>query len=168
MSTTLKNYIERLVQYIGDDAFPTGERAALRRMTPTQPPPTALYRLAIQILPEDWDVDLGRRKDWQTLVAGMALMYPYIHEPGRSLGTALGEARFSDLRLERLLASRGDGRRLLFLRAVRFLAAKGKAFDWTQAARFLLTRDAEQLEEVHRQIAKDYYRAVSESQMEAQ
>ncbi|CAM3537059.1 type I-E CRISPR-associated protein Cse2/CasB [Hydrogenibacillus schlegelii] len=166
MSSTLQRHIERLARHIGDDAFPTGDRAALRRMTPTQPPPLAFYHLAIQILPEDWDADLERRKDWQTLVAGMALMHPRIHEPRRGLGYALGDAKYSDLRLERLLAARGDGRRLLFLRAVRFLAAKGQAFDWTEAARFLLTRDAERREDIHRQVAKDYYRAVNESQRE--
>ena len=63
----------------------------------------------------------------------MAVMAPSIHRPDRGLGKALAEAGYSEARLERLLASEGDTRRSLLIRAARFLASKSASW------RYLLT-----------------------------
>lgn len=157
----LPSIISRIAQVIGGDRFPTGERAALRRMIPGQPPPLAFYRFALRYLPEGWDRGQSLHRDWVTLVAGIALMSPGAHRPDRSLGTALAEAGYADARLERLIAADGDIRRILLLRAARFLAAKGSSCNWVDGAQLLLTRDPEKREQVHMRIAKDFYRSAS-------
>lgn len=157
----LPGIISRIAQVIGGDRFPTGERAALRRMAPGQPPPLAFYRFALRYLPTGWDYGQSLQKDWVTLVAGIALMSPGAHRADRSLGTALAEVGYSQARLERLLAADGDTRRILVLRAARFLAVKGTACSWVDGAQLLLVRDPEKRELVNMRIAKDFYRSVS-------
>ena len=156
---TLAHTMAHIAGILGSEHFPTGERAALRRMSPGQPPPLYFYRFALRHLPENWE---RNEPDWITLTAGIALMAPHAHQPGRGLGTALGEAGYSEARLERLLQSEGDTRRILFLRAVRFLAAKAQPFDWLGAAHLLLTRDSDKREAVHRRIARDFYAIVDQ------
>lgn len=151
--------IGRIAGVIGRDGFPTGERAALRRMYPDQPPPLTFYRFAMRYVPGSWQQSAEARKDWMTLVAGIALMSPGAYQPSRSLGTALGDAGYAEARLERLLSSEQDVRRVLLLRAARFLAARTSPFNWVDAAQLLLTRAPERREAVHRRIAADFYRA---------
>ncbi len=162
MSTSpdsLARTMAHIAATLGSEHFPTGERAALRRMSPGQPPPLYFYRFALRHLPEGWE---RNEPDWGTLTAGIALMVPHAHQPGRGLGTALGEAGYSEGRLERLLQSEGDTRRTLFLRAVRFLAAKAQPFDWLDGAQLLLTINQEKREAVHRRIARDFYTIVDQ------
>jgi CRISPR system Cascade subunit CasB len=165
-SQQLGSVISTIAGVISSDHFPTGERAALRRMTPRQPPPLTFYRFALGYLPVGWDRNEDSRKDWITLVAGIALMSPNTHDPKRSLGRALAETNYSEPRLERLLSDSaiGDVRRILVLRVARFLAAKSFPFNWVQAARLLLTRDKEKLTAISEQIAKDYYRIQRETE----
>ncbi|ROR32700.1 type I-E CRISPR-associated protein Cse2/CasB [Inmirania thermothiophila] len=160
----LAHIIAHVAGTLASEHFPTGERAALRRMSPGQPPPLYFYRFALRHLPGNWE---AVEADWVTLTAGMALMAPNAHRPGFSLGTALGEAGYSEGRMERLLQSDGDTRRILFLRAVRFLAAKAQPFDWLDGARLLLTRDAKKREGVHRRIARDFYTLVDQQKKSA-
>lgn len=159
-ASNLPSQIGRIAAAIAADHFPTGQRAALRRMSPGEPLPLAFLRFALRVLPDGWDRTEASREDWSTIVAGIALMSPGAHQPNVRLGAVLAEAGFSEARLERLLASRGSVRRLLLLRAARFLAAKNKAANWNEAARMLLTRDEDRLEELHLYIASHFYRAV--------
>lgn len=165
-SQQLGSVISTIAGVIGSDIFPTGERAALRRMTPKQPPPLTFYRFALSHLPAGWDRNKDSQKDWITLVAGIALMSPNAHDPKCNLGKALAETNYSEARLERLLSdsSVGDVRRILLLRVARFLAAKSSPFNWVQGARMLLTRDKEKLMAVRERIAKDYYQIQRESE----
>jgi CRISPR system Cascade subunit CasB len=77
------------------------------------------------------------------------------------LGQVLAEAGYSEARLEQILASDGDVRIKLFTSMVRFLAAKAEGFNWTDAARLLLTNDEDKREAIHRRIASDFYRTLS-------
>lgn len=151
---SLAGHIGRIAAVMGNDRFPTGERAVLRRMDPAQPPIPAFYRFALRHLPDGWEQHAA---DWVTLVAGIALMTPNAHRPERGLGRALAEAKYAESRLERLLAADGETRRTLLLRAARFLASKGATCNWANAAQLLLTRDVEKREQVHRRIARDFY-----------
>lgn|SRR5690554_6233312 len=150
----LASRIAHLGGILASSQFPTGDRASLRRMSLDQPLPMTFYRFAHRHLPEDWEL---RWQDWVTLVAGMAIMSPKAHRPDRGLGRALAEAGYSEARLERLLAAEGDTRRLLLLRVARFASAKGTPFNWTDAARLLFTMESEKRENLHRQIARDFY-----------
>ena len=154
---TLASVVARLAALIGSEGLPTGDRAALRRMVPGQPPPLAFHRVAIRMLAEGWE---RHEDDWVAILAGIALMSPGAHRPGAGVGTALADAGFSEARLERLLSAEGQVRRLLLLRAARFLAAKGYPCDWAGAAALLLTRDPERRDALHRRIARDFYRTL--------
>lgn len=143
----------KLAALLGSEDYPTGERAMLKRMVPGSPPPLPFYRLAYRHLPEGWE----RRHDaWITLVAGLALTGAGGHRQNRKVGQALAETRYSEARLERLLAAEGDTLHTLVLRAARFLAAKGQAVNWLDFTQLLgLSGDPEH---ARMQIARDYYR----------
>lgn len=150
----LEAVIGRMAAVISSSTFPTGDRAALRRMVPAPPIPLTFYRFALNYCPSNWQY---QRDDWLAITAGIALMSPAAHDPRVGLGAALARHGYSEARLERLLGARGEVRRILFLRAVRFLAAKVQPFNWVEGARFLLTSDAEKREELNFRIARDFY-----------
>lgn len=162
-TSELTSRLAHIAAVIGNRDFPAGDRAAFKRMVPGQPPPLEFYRFALRHLPENWEAQLA---DWVTLVAAMALMGANAYQKGRSFGQALAEEGFSEARLERLLAADDEGRRTLFLRAVRFLASKGASFDWEQAASLLLTRDEARREKINRRIASDFYRVAEKREQQ--
>lgn len=155
----LASSVGRIAAVLEHEGFPPAERAALRRMNPEILPPLAWYRFALPHLPEDWDLTEERQKKWMTLVAGIALMSPAAHRPDVSLGQALGESGYSEARLERLLEAEGDTQRVLLLRAARYLAAKSRPFNWTEAALLLFAREENKQESIRRRIARDFYQA---------
>lgn len=153
----LPTAIARVDVGLSNPGYPTGDRAALRRMIPGQPPPLSFYRFAIRILPDGWDRDAPTRQDWMTIVAGIALMGPDAHRPDRRLGRVLAEVGYAETRLERLLAAGGDTARVLVLRTARFLAAKSEPCNWIDLARLLLTRQAEGRDDLALRVARDFY-----------
>lgn len=154
---TLASTVGRLAHAIGDKHFPTGDRAALRRWAPGQPLPLAFYRLWLRQM--DGDLPAGAATQaWMLLAWSLATLGADAHAPERPWGQALAESGFAEGRLERLLSAPDDVRADLFMSAMRFLAAKGEHFDLTEAARFLLTADADKREHVHRRLAQAFYR----------
>ena len=146
--------IGRIAGILSSDRFPTGERAALRRMVPGHVLPLSFYRFAFQYLPSNWERSLD---DWTAIVAGIALMSPNANNPRISLGQALSKSGYSEFRLERLLASERGVRRILFLRTIRFLKAKSNSFNWLDGAQFLLTQDEGRRERLNLRIAREFY-----------
>lgn len=154
---SLASDIARIASVIGAHHYPTGERAALRRWAPGQPIPLAFYRLWLRYLGRDLPTE-AHTEAWMALAWGLATAGPDSHQPDRPWGQALAGSHFSEGRLERLLSAPEDLRLDLFMSAVRFLAAKGERFDWSDAARFLLTSDPAKREALNRRIASSYYR----------
>jgi CRISPR system Cascade subunit CasB len=152
---SLSQVIARVAAAIDSDWLSTGDRAALRRMSLDEPPPLVFYRFALRYLPDGWDANEESRRNWMTLVTGMALMSPNPHRPDMPFGKALAEEGYSEARLERLLSAEGDTQRALLLRAARFLAAKTAACNWVHPAQLLLTHQFR--EECRRRIARDFY-----------
>lgn len=152
---SLARLIGRVSALVGSEDFPTGERAALKRLAPDRPPSLAFYRFCFQHLPEGWQRQIGA---WQVLLAGLAVMGISAHRSDRSVGQALAEHRYSEARLERLLATQDDVLYTLTLRVARFLAAKGESVNWLDLAQLLLAQDREKREAVRLKIAGDYYR----------
>jgi len=149
--------VAQMADIIGDEHYPNGERAALRRWSPGQSIPLAFYRLWLRHLGDDLPPEF-QTPAWMTIAWGVATLGKEGHGPRRSLGQALAESQFSERRLEQLLSAPEDVRPDLFMSAVRFLAAQGERFNWLDAALFLLTTDADKREHLHRRIARDYYR----------
>ena len=146
--------LARVAAEVGRDTFPTGTRAALRRMRPEHPPPLAFYRFASDLLPGNWEAMLS---EWVTLVAGVALMSPGAHQRSAAMGAVLAQEGYAEARLERLLSAQGATLRTLALRCARFLASRGSPFDWMDMAWLLLARDPKRRERINRKIAKDFY-----------
>ncbi|GAB6067655.1 hypothetical protein JCM13664_09730 [Methylothermus subterraneus] len=153
----LASRIGRLTGVIGQDHYPSGDRAALRRWAPGQRIPLAFYRLWLRHLGDELPRE-AETEAWMALAWGIATCGRDCHNPRRPWGRALAESEFAEGRLERLLSAPEDVRVDLFMSAVRFLAAKGEAFDWGEAAQFLLTQDATKRDSLNRRIAAAYYR----------
>lgn len=145
----------KLARIICSDNFPTGDRAALRRMTPGDDPPLQFYRFFFRHLGDDHLDDLLK---WKTICAGIAIMAPHAHNSGINAGRALAETGYAEQRLERLLAAKDETRDTLLLRAARFLAAKGSSVNWGDFAWLIMAKNDEQVERAKRKIASDYYR----------
>lgn len=154
----LAGRINRLASLIGAEHYPGGDRAALKRYAPGQPVPLAFYRLWLRHLATEPPQE-STTQAWMLLAWGLACSGPASHRRGRSLGQCLAECGYSEARLERLLAAPDDDMRIaLAASLVRFVAAKGDAFDWVQLAQLVLTYDEDARERLHRRIATDYYR----------
>lgn len=156
-ASSLASTVGRLAHAIGADHYPNGDRAALRRWAPGQPLPLAFYRLWLRQMNEELPAEAATQA-WMLVAWSLATLGAEAHPPERTWGQALAESGFAEGRLERLLSAPADVRPDLFMAAVRFLAAKGERFDLTEAARFLITSDADKREAVHRRIAQAFYR----------
>lgn len=162
----LASRIGRLAAVLSADSYPGSDRAALKRHAPGQPPPLAFYRLWLRHMQSD-PPNEDAAGAWALLSWGLASCGPEAHRPDKSLGQALAECGYSEARVERLLAASDDDMRLALVAGlVRFVAAKGAAFDWTHLAQLLLTRDASLRERIHVRIASDYYRHLPQTSKE--
>ncbi len=149
-----------------------GALAGLRRLNPpTQMASPAFYALLAEAAPRVLD---DRRDDadreqaaWAMVAAGMAILAPRHHVPGRPLGAVLAEAGLHEARLEQFLRARGERLWPTLRRLCRFLAAQAEpAFDWGQLAQLLLAearRQDDRAERLRRLIAADFYRARARS-----
>lgn len=144
-------------------AMTTGDEAALRRMDPRHPP-AAFFKIEGVLLDGHLPGDETRRTDletrWAAIVAGLAHL-GRLHQPGQRLGQVLADAHYSDVRFARLI--RADSERLVdeLPALARFLAAKDTPVDWSAAALLILSAGRSDEEKFRRQIARDYYGAVS-------
>lgn len=155
-ASTLAPDIARLAGVISSPRYPGGDHAALRRWAPGLSVPLAFYRLWLRYLDRELPPE-GDTEAWMTIAWGIAISGEGCHDPKHPLGQAFAESGYSEGRLERLLSAPEDVRIDLFMTAVRFLATKGKRFDWREATQFLLTRDADKRENLHRRIASAYF-----------
>lgn len=152
---SLGQTVTEIAAVVAHEGFPTGDRAALKRLNPSGSPNVAFYRFAFRHLPDGWE---RSQQGWMALVAGVALMCPRPHRADRPAGMALAEVGYAEARVERLLAAEGDTLRTLLLRAARFLAAKSASVNWTDFARLLLAVDPSKREAARLRVARDYYR----------
>lgn len=154
--------VGRVAGVIASERFPTGLRAALKRMAPHQSPGLAFHRFYAQYIDANGCPD-GQLADWSAILAGIARMTrpPQSgHQSGAQarMGAVLADCGYSEKRLERLLSTADPNvRRVLFTRATRFLAARGVPWDWAEAAAWLLSA-ADKREGMSHRIARDFYR----------
>jgi len=142
-----------------DERGATGDLATLRRLDPDRPNAGAFFRLMALAPgdPLDWPED--RFGSWGLVVWMLA------QSPGgrsdRTLGAALAEASFSEVRMNRLLAARGDGFRAQVRHMVRFLAQKSGAVPYRELGELILCEgDREtRAERLRLKIARDYWRS---------
>ena len=162
---TPADHVPALAAVLKAEHFPTGERAALKRMALDGPAPLAFHRFMLRHVDSAWQGETWTQ-EWRTLICSLAIQRDGGFDPSKPIVAALADSRFSENRLERLLAASGDTRRRLALRAGRQLAAKGIAADWRQLAELLFSRNPEIRETVNRRIARDYYQKVEQQNRE--
>jgi CRISPR type I-E-associated protein CasB/Cse2 len=160
-STSIGGLVARIARRLGDPEFPTGDHAALRRLSTDGPElrhAVALYRLMEEFGISASDADQVRR--WAAIVNALALCRG-AHDPLQPCGAALAAMRFSEERLAALLAADRDALIDLVPRVARRLAATGERMDWRLLARLLLEvgRNDARADEIRSRIAREYVRA---------
>ncbi|MFW5751648.1 MAG: type I-E CRISPR-associated protein Cse2/CasB [Planctomycetota bacterium] len=136
-----------------------GDQAALRRARPDQCAGSALFRFLAHLrgegrfMPDHGDERDEAERRW-TVILGAACRLAHIK--GTSVGHALADAGFADLRLERLLASSGIDFLRDLDRAVRFLDGKSAGCDLFSLYRLVMADD-QRAERERRQLARDFF-----------
>ncbi|MDZ7717620.1 MAG: type I-E CRISPR-associated protein Cse2/CasB [Balneolaceae bacterium] len=152
-----------------DGALSTGEMADLRRISPDQPFTPALWRL---LLMQDLDHSPGwiRQERWErrwaTLFMGMAHCAG-LHNYNLSLGEALAEAGWSELRFVQLMRATDETLETHLRRVAQFLAGKNQEANWTDVARLLFYQSGEAGEKIRLSISRDYYSKIYKQEQEA-
>ena len=169
LNTDLGLTIVRLAGDIG--RLEPGSAAALRRGPLEGAGSAAFWQLMAKYETGHGGPALSR---WAAIAQAIAILTPKgrgsvrrtAHDGRKPMGAALADANISDLRLARLLSSRGQMRRDLLVRTCRRLAASDPVqFNLRTLAKFVLYEDDER----HAQaIARDYYRAVAKASVPQQ
>ena len=155
-ANSLTDKLDKLARAIASPGFSAAGRAALKRYIAGQSVPLEFYKLWLtkveRDLPSEQDTPV-----WALLAWGLAIYGAGATSRDCSLGRVLAESRYSEARLERLLAADENIRTTLFASTIRFLSRDKSAFDWLDAARLLFARKSEARERIRRKIAADYY-----------
>jgi CRISPR type I-E-associated protein CasB/Cse2 len=137
-----------------------GTRAELRRLDPgrgEQWQCGSFYRALAAVMP---DAPAGERSErlWAVLLGGLARID---HVPrGPRPGELMARHNFSELRLARLLEADATQLPQQLRSAVHYLGSKGvTSMDWSLLASLLFDRSNS--DRVRRDLARDYYRAAS-------
>lgn len=152
--------IPRLAAAIHADGFPSGDRAALKRMALSGHTPLSYHRFVLRHIPERWH-EARHAQAWRVTIGALALQHGNPHDPAQPLGAALAEIGFAELRLESLLAAQGRVRALLALRAARRLAAERKRCNWCDFGWLVFALGDDTRERVNERVARDYYRSLA-------
>lgn len=142
-----------------EGALSTGEIADLRRISPDQPFTPALWRLLMMLdLDEspDWIRQEQWERRWATLFMGMAHCSG-LHSYDTSLGEALAEAGWSELRFVQLMRANDETLETHLRRVAQFLASKNQEANWTDVARLLFFQTGEAGEKVRLSVSRTYY-----------
>ena len=150
----------------------TGDHALLRRMYLTNKP--AAEGAVVKLLsyaglkPFDYEDDY---QAWRLLVHVTALLSgtgrAQSHDSRRSLGTALQDIGFSENRLLRLTAARGEPLQKQVALVGRMLAQAGGGPVNLRTLLHLVGRDPTKAEQARLRIAQDYYAAEARSEGDA-
>lgn len=142
-----------------EGALSTGDMADLRRISPDQPFTPALWRILMMLdLDESpvWVRQEQWERRWATLFMGMAHCAG-LHSYNTSMGEALAEAGWSELRFVQLMRAKDETLETHLRRVSQFLASKNQEANWTDIARLLFFQTGESDEKVRLSISRDYY-----------
>ena len=157
--------VVQLADEIGRRNFPSGGRAALRRLEPEAPDAPAFWHLLLEVVPEEERRGEEREGRWAVIMNGLALMSaPGVSAHRRDsgehrtrVGTVLADVGYSDRRLTRLLRAGWPDLIPRVRRLSRLLATRGHAIDWARFGLLILAVGEESREHQRRAIARDYF-----------
>ncbi len=145
--------IPKLASVLKADYFPKGDRAALKRMALDGPAPMAFHKFVVTYVTPAFQDD----PRWRPILCALAIQRDGGFNPALPFGVALADVRFSEHRLERLLAATDETLQALGLRAARQIAAKGVACDWRQFADLIFSGS----DAIRSRIARDFYKTLN-------
>ncbi|MEZ5936182.1 MAG: hypothetical protein R3F54_30630 [Alphaproteobacteria bacterium] len=158
-SADWRDPLRKIAWHIGQDHYPSGDLATLRRLDPDCPDGRAFWALVHGYAEPAFDDDRAARA-LAAVIRCLAIAHPF-HRPKdgerRGFGDALALAGVSEMRLLRILNLQAKDLPNELRRLARLLASKGDAgrADWSQAFALLHGRDGEK---IRTDIAKAYYR----------
>jgi len=139
-----------------------GDIAELRRVSPNEPFTPALWRvlmiLDLDESPPYINQEIWERR-WATLMMGMAYCAD-LHNYKVSLGRALAEAGWSELRFVQLMRANGEILEAYLRRVAQFLSSKNQEANWTDLAWLLFAQSGGTAEKVRLNISRNYYSAI--------
>jgi len=150
-------------------ALSTGEMADLRRIYPDQPFTPALWRLLLMLDLDDspgWIRQEQWERRWATLFMGMAHCAG-LHSYDTSLGEALAEAGWSELRFVQLMRAKDETLETHLRRVSQFLANKNQEANWTDVARLLFSQTGETGEKARLSISRNYYSKIYKNEQKS-
>lgn len=145
-----------------DGRMSTGEMAELRRISADEPFTPALWRtlLALDLNAHpQWMKPATRERRWAVLLMTMTLA-PQLHQFEISLGRALADAGWSELRFVQLMRARDTQLAQHLRRVAQYLAGKNQQANWTDIALLLFYQSGEAAENIRLKIARNYYHAL--------
>ncbi|MCB9492551.1 MAG: type I-E CRISPR-associated protein Cse2/CasB [Dehalococcoidia bacterium] len=161
--TSLGSVVARLAVVMQSGLSP-GDLAALRRLR-GDVPPAAFYRLVARHLEPESLPEVGAAREalearWMIVLAAMARLVG-LHRPRLSLGEALADAGYHELRFERLLRADSAALPEQIQAASIYLAARGAPCDHADLAALVLTTDPARATQLRRRLARSYHRTLS-------
>lgn len=130
--------------------------AELRDLHTTRGHPPALWKILLDFVPGAGQLDLPTHRRWTELIHNMAVTTG-LHDPGTSLGWALAEAGWSELRFVRLMRARGGALSAHIRQVGKFLSAKGQPANWADAARLIFVQQGEPAATARLDVARRFY-----------
>lgn len=152
-----------------EGALSTGDMADLRRISPDQPFTPPLWRLLMMLKLDEspgWIRQEQWERRWATIFMGMAHCAG-LHSYEISLGKALAEAGWSELRFVQLMRAKDETLETHLRRVAQFLASKNQKANWTDVARLLIYESGEAGENVRLSISRDYYTKIYRSEQQS-
>ncbi|MDP2312727.1 MAG: type I-E CRISPR-associated protein Cse2/CasB [Pseudomonadota bacterium] len=155
------NVIPKLCAALDGKGVAPGDLARLRRLDPDASADFAFWRVMARYAPNELArAGEGAERRWMVVLSALATLQG-LHDGSKRLGTALGEAGFSELRLSRLMRAEDDALAPEVRAAARYLASKGKSANLVDLAQLVLAPEGPQAEQVRRRIASAYFSATS-------
>lgn len=162
LATVVHRIAAALDPAVRQHGLPPGDVAALRRLEPDDLSVPAFWKvLATYVSPAGLLPRGGRALDdaeraWAVILNAMAHLAGH-NDPHTSLGAALAEAGFSELRFVRLLRARGEALAPAVRTMAQFLASKAQPVNQADLAQLVLSDGHNHAESVRRRIARSYY-----------
>lgn len=172
MAESLRETVKSLAKLFSGQSrarLDPGQTARLRRLdleAPSEPAFWAIVAGTLEgTLPPDGEVAARRDAEsrWAVALRAMATLAD-LYDPARSLGRALAEAGYAEMRLQRLLSCPADRLPVEVQTAARYLAAKGAALNYFDLVRLAVLHRPDAAEAARRAIARDYFRTQYTSQ----
>jgi hypothetical protein len=162
----LRRVVDRLAFELDREIIPAGDRAALRRHRPGEPPGPAFWKVAVHHLepagllaaPSSPRRDDQERR-WSVVLAALAELTG-LHRRGFRLGRVLAESAVAEARVLRLLRARDEALAKIALTVVHQLASSRRNVDCLGIADLVLSDGYSPWDErARRFIAEDFYRS---------